>query len=185
MPLFGALFLLFSLLFNGPAAAQPPSSWQDAAALPDFSDIAQAAPPALLRQALAGHWRGALHYRDFTSDKAVTLPTTVNIDEALRLAFTYDDGPGKTVRSAEQWSFDGATLTMEKAGTPLTVSLYRGNGNGDLILVALGSGVENDKPVEVRLVVLRRGDALSISRSCRLPQQAWLLRHVYRLTARR
>jgi len=185
MPLFCALALFFSLLLNMPAAAEPPPSWAQAAAVPDVSDITRAAPPERLSQALAGHWRGALHYRDYSSDKAVTLPTTVSIDDALRFAFTYDDGPGKMVRSNEQWSFDGAVLNPGKAGKPLQVSLYRGNENGDLILVALGSGVENDQPVELRLVVLRRGDTLSISRSSRLPQQEWLLRHVYRLTAHR
>ena len=185
MPLFCALALLFSLLFKVSAAAEPPSSWAQAAALPEVSDITQAALPERLSQALAGHWRGALHYRDYSSDKAVTLPTTVSIDDGLRLAFTYDDGPGKTVQSNEQWSFDGAVLNQGKASKPLQVSLYRGNENGDLILVALGSGVENGQAVELRLVVLRRGDTLTISRSSRLPQQEWLLRHVYRLTARR
>lgn len=185
MPLFCALAVLSILLFNVPAAAEPPSSWEEAAALPAVTDITQAAPPSRLTEALAGHWRGALHYRDYSSDKAVTLPTTVSIDDALRFAFTYDDGPGKTVRSNEQWSFDGALLYPGKASTPLQVSLYRSNENGDLILVALGNGVENGQAVELRLVVLRRGDALTISRASRLPQQAWLLRHVYRLMARR
>lgn len=182
MPLFCALAVVLAVLFHKPAAAEPQPYWQAVAALPDFSDIAQAAAPALLSRALAGHWRGALHYRDYSSDQAVTLPTTVSIDAGLRFAFTYDDGPGKTVRSAEQWSFDGTTVNPGQADTPLQVSQYHGNRNGDLILIAVGSGVENGAPVEVRLVVLRRADALSISRSSRLPQQPWLLRHVYRFT---
>lgn len=182
MPLFYALALVVGLLFNVAACAAPPPSWHDAAALPEFGDIAQAASPARLNGALAGRWHGTLQYRDYSSDQAVTLPTRVVIDDALQFAFTYDDGPGKTVRSAEQWLFDGASLTTGKAGAPLQVSVYRGNEDGDLILVALGSGVENGAAVEVRLVVLRRAEALSISRSSRLPQQAWLLRHVYRLT---
>lgn len=185
MPLFCALALLFSLLFNASVAAEPPPSWAQAATVPDVSDITHAAPSERLSQALAGQWRGALHYRDYSSDKAVTLPTTVSIEDGLRFAFTYDDGPGKTVRSSEQWSFDGVALNPGKASEPLQVSLYRGNENGDLILVALGSGVENGQAVELRLVVLRRGDTLTISRSSRLPEQEWLLRHVYRLTARR
>lgn len=185
MPLFCALLVLLAALLPIPVAAQPASPWEQAAALPAFDDIAQSAPPALLGQALAGRWRGTLHYRDFGSDKGVTLPTEVVIDgagEALRLAYTYDDGPGKTVRSSETWSFDGATLRMGKEGEPMTVTRYRGNAKGELILLALGSGVENGAPVEVRSVVMRRGPALSISRASRLPGQAWLLRHIYRFT---
>lgn len=187
MPLPYPLAILTALLLAGPAAAAPPSppSWQQEAALPNLADLDQPAPPALLGRALAGHWRGALRYRDYKSDKAVTLPTEVVIDAtggALQLAFTYDDGPGKTVRSSEQWTFDGVTLATGKTNAPLQVSTYRANANGDLVVVALGDGVENGAPVALRLVVLRRGDALSISRASRLPQQDWLLRHVYRFT---
>ena len=165
MPLFCALVLL-TALFHVPAPAA-------------------AAPPAPLAQALAGRWEGTLQYRDYTTDNAVTLPTTVSVDAALRLAFTYDDGPGKTVRSSEQWTFDGTTLQMGAASAPLQVSNYRSNERGDLVLIAFGNGIENGVPVEVRQIVLRQGDTLQISRASRLPQQAWLLRHAYRLTVRR
>lgn len=183
MPLIFILFLIASLL-HLPAAAEPPHSWQEAATLPELADFDRAAAPPALGQALAGRWTGTLQYRDYSSDKRVTLPTSVTIEgpsAVLQLAFTYDDGPGKTVRSTEQWTLDGAQFGMGKA-EPLQVSTYRSKADGDLILVALGKGVENDVAVEVRSVVLRRGAVLTISRASRLPGQAWLLRHVYRLT---
>jgi len=150
-----------------------------------FHVPATAAPPAPLGQALAGRWEGTLQYRDYTTDNAVTLPTSLVADTSLRLAFTYDDGPGKTVRSSEQWTLDGTTLQMGAASAPLQVSDYRSNERGDLVLIAFGNGIENGVAVEVRQVVLRRGGTLHISRASRLPQQEWLLRHAYRLTVRR
>jgi len=187
MPLLTTLVLLLCILWQSPAAALPPDAWRDAAVLPDLADLLAPAPPALLGQALAGRWQGTLHYRDYGNDKGVTLPTSLVVDgpsNALRLAFIYDDGPGKTVRSTEQWALgaDGATLQMGKDDVPMRVSVYRSKDNADVALVALGTGVENGVPVELRSVILRRGQALSFSKASRLPQQAWLLRHVYRFT---
>lgn len=179
--------LLFALLSNPAHASQPATDWQEAATLPDLGSMTQAAPAALLGQKLSGEWRGVLHYRDFGTDKAVRLPTVLVIDgasAALQLVFTYDDGPAKTVRSAEQWSLgsEGALFCMGKDAGPMAVSLLRSNEAGDLALVALGTGTENGAQVEVRSVVLRRGNTLDISRSTRLPKAEWLLRHVYRLS---
>jgi len=178
--------LLLALLTPAVGAAEPDASWRAAAGLPDLAAIGQPAPAALLGQRLAGRWQGSLLYRDFGTDRGVTLPTDVAISgasAALQLAFTYDDGPGKTVRSNEQWSLagNGTTFGTGKSAAPMAVSLYRGNGDGDLALVAIGEGVENDVQVAVRMVVLRRGTSLHISRSTRLPDGVWLLRHVYRL----
>lgn len=172
------------------ARAQPALDWRDGAALPELAGVADlpvSAPDALLAQALAGHWRGSMTYRDFRSDKRVVLPTTVEIggtSQALRLDFAYDDGPGKLVRSTQQWSLDLASATLDtgKADAPMTVRSYHGSGKQNLTLVAFGAGVENDARVEVRTAVLRGGDDLSISRATRLPGQPWLLRHVIRLT---
>jgi len=181
---------LSALLCAPATGAQPDLAWRDAAALPELAGLAElpvSAPQSLLGQALAGHWRGTLTYRDFRSDQRVVLPTGVDIggaSHALRLDFVYDDGPGKTVRSSQHWSLDldGAALRTGEADAPLKISNYHAGPEQDLTLIAFGAGVENDAPIEVRSVVLRRGEHLSISRATRLPGHPWLLRHVLRLT---
>ena len=52
MPLFCALALLFSLLFNASVAAEPPPSWAQAATVPEVSDITHAAPSERLSLSL-------------------------------------------------------------------------------------------------------------------------------------
>lgn len=132
-------------------------------------------------QSLAGAWTGTLQYRDFGNDRQVTLPTTVTFSgpaTALRGDYVYDDGPGKTVRSTEQWSLDGSTLTLD--GTAASVTTYRAGTGADVTLEVEGSGEENKRPVAMRTLVARTGDALTITRLTQLPGQPWLTRHVYR-----
>jgi hypothetical protein len=147
------------------------------------SMTALAAPD--LAQSLAGAWTGSLQYRDFGNDRQVTLPTTVTFSgpaTALRGDYVYDDGPGKTVRSSEQWSLapDGSTLTLATGGTPARVTTYRAGTGADVTLEVAGSGEENKQPVAMRTLVERTGDALTITRLTQLPGQPWLTRHVYR-----
>ena len=139
-----------------------------------------------LGKSLAGAWSGTLQYRDFGNDKQVVLPATVTFSgpaTALRGDYVYDDGPGKTVRSTEQWSLapDGATLQLDAAGAPARVTAYRGDHDTDLTLAAEGTGEENQQAVAVRTLLERRGDDLTITRLTQLPGQSWRVRHVYRL----
>lgn len=168
------------------------ADWAALAELPPATataDLVAGATPARLGAALAGAWRGSLTYRDYGSDKRVVLPTsasvTVAADATLEVGFIYDDGPGKTVRSNDTWalSADGRSLRMKR--DQLDVSDYRAGTGADLLLVVLGTGTENGTPVQVRMVVLRRGDALTISRATQQPDQAWLLRHRYAFTLER
>ena len=143
-----------------------------------------AAPPDLA-QSLAGAWTGSLQYRDFSNDKQVVLPTTVTFSgpsTALRGDYVYDDGPGKTVKSSEQWSLapDGTTLTTDPAGTPARVTAYRAGSGTDMTLEAEGTAEENKQPVAVRTQLERQGNALTITRLTQLPGQPWLTRHTYR-----
>ena len=138
-----------------------------------------------LAQSLAGAWTGSLQYRDFGNDKQVVLPTTVTFSgpaTALQGDYVYDDGPGKTVRSREQWSLapDASTLTLGAAGTPARVTSYVEGSGADVTLEAEGTGVENRQAVAVRTLLARRGDTLTITRLTQLPGQPWLTRHVYR-----
>src|SRR5436190_9658816 len=68
-----------------------------------------------LEAALTGSWKGTLEYRDYQSDKRVTLPTTLVISREaageLTFAYVYDDGPGKTVTSKDRVTVDAARST--------------------------------------------------------------------------
>jgi hypothetical protein len=57
-----------------------------------------------LAKALSGNWTGTLDYRDYGDDTRASLPTLLSVN-GMVLAWTHDDGPGKTVRSAETWAF--------------------------------------------------------------------------------
>ncbi len=143
-----------------------------------LSSPVMAAPD--LSASLAGAWTGSLQYRDFGNDRQVTLPTTVTFSgpaTALRGEYVYDDGPGKTVRSTQQWSLDGSTLTLD--GAPARVTTYRAGTGADVTLEVEGTGEENKQPVAMRTLVARTGDALTITRLTQLPGQPWLTRHVY------
>ena len=137
-----------------------------------------------LAQSLAGTWTGSLQYRDFSTGRQVVLPTSVTFSgpgTALQGDYVYDDGPGKTVRSREQWALapDASTLTLETSGTPARVTAYVEGDGADLTLEAEGAGVENKQGVAVRTLLARRGESLTITRLTQLPGQPWLMRHVY------
>jgi hypothetical protein len=144
-------------------------------------------PPPSLGAAFAGNWRGTLDYRDFGNDRRVILPTTAigsPLDDGATLDFTFDDGPGKTVRSREHWRLaaDGKVLTSGAGPDVEAMTIVERRGGpraGDLTLVAEGHGQENGLPVAVRTIVTRRADRLSISRLTQRPGQPYLLRHGY------
>jgi hypothetical protein len=143
------------------------------------------AGPPDLAQSLAGAWTGSLQYRDFSNDKQVVLPATVTFSgpsTALRGDYVYDDGPGKKVKSTEQWALapDGATLRTDATSIPARVTLYRVGAGADVTLEAEGTGEENKQAVAVRTQLERQGDALTITRLTQLPDQPWRTRHTYR-----
>lgn len=154
------------------------------AAAPD----AAAALTAALTAALAGNWAGTLDYRDYGNDGRITLPTLMTAtgpDSSLAIAWTFDDGPGKTVRSAEHWAFspDAKTLTItegQSRETMAVVELRRAAG-GALTLVADGRGRENGQPVMVRTILTRDGNLLRLTRMSRQPGQPFIMRHSYQL----
>ncbi len=134
-----------------------------------------------------GRWSGSLDYRDYANDRRVVLPTTAvgNAQgDGATLAFTFDDGPGKTVRSSERWTVtrDGKTVTVGEQGQAEVMTVVERRGGpkpGDMTFVAEGAGRENGSAVAVRVVVTRRGDRLSIARLTRGQAGPFILRHAY------
>jgi hypothetical protein len=144
-------------------------------------------PPPSLGAAFGGNWRGTLDYRDFGNDRRTILATTAigsALDDGATLDFTFDDGPGKTVRSHEPWRLgaDGKILSIGAGRDVEAMTIVERRGGpqaGDITLVAEGHGRENGVPVAVRTIVTRRADRLSISQLTQSPGQPFLLRHAY------
>jgi hypothetical protein len=151
----------------------------------DVAKGAQVLPPPPLSEVLGGSWRGALDYRDYRTDQRVTLPTELAAAtgaDGLSLAFTYDDGPGKIVHATEVWRLSDRKDALRIDGDVFRVVELRGGAlSGDVTLVADGAGLENEQPVDVRIVLTRRGSDLSAARLTRHRGEAFLLRHAYRL----
>lgn len=141
----------------------------------------------LLRR-FAGAWQGTLEYRDFTSNARVTLPTLLHAKlsadgEAVRLAFTYDDGPGKTVRDGYTLSIDlgeGILTKTDAGGADHYRMLAQANGMQSWTL--WGRGTENETPVDVRETLIVAPNALSWLRETRPGNGAFAFRHAYTFT---
>ncbi len=141
---------------------------------------------AVVAKALAGDWTGTLDYRDYSDDSRETLPTLMQSDGAV-LAWTFDDGPGKTVRSSETWAFDaaGQSLTIT-AGTNAPdqwrVVESRASADGaSFTLVLEGESIENDRPVIARKILTRDGNRLRITKQTRVAGEPFLMRQSYEL----
>jgi len=103
--------------------------------------------------ALTGSWTGTLEYRDYRSDKRVTLPTTLVVSQAapgmLTFAYVYDDGPGKTVKSQDRITVDAGKSTYRVQngdGTydgTFTAAGLAEFGSGSSMVTLMGKGDEN------------------------------------------
>jgi len=142
-------------------------------------------PAAALANALTGIWTGTLDYRDYGDDSRAVLPVSASV-QGLRLAFSYDDGPGKTVTGRARWQLrhhDGADWLRTDADGPEAriVQFDVEPGSGDLTLVADGPIRENDAPRLARTILTRRGDTLRITKLTRAPGEPFLMRDSYEL----
>jgi hypothetical protein len=139
---------------------------------------------ATLTAALAGNWAGTLDYRDYGNDSRVTLPTLMTAN-GLSIAWTFDDGPGKTVHASQSWSFtpDGKSLVIKggKSSEIMAIAELRRSANGSVTLVADGSGEENGRTVMVREILTRDGPVLRLTRMSRTAGQPFIMRHSYQL----
>ncbi len=171
-----------------------------------------------LNRAFVGQWKGALEYRDYTSNERVTLPTELvvaarelsetNSDaNSLSFRYTFDDGPGKIVRSQTAVKFDAKTNiysaqaenngVLGKKRDEYKIVSGADSFNGDSTtarsLQMLGTGEENGKAVDVRITLSLLGDKLTWLRETReaqtnvekndsaAPQKDFQFRHEYKL----
>lgn len=145
-------------------------------------------PPLAAADALAGlfdgHWAGTLDYRDYGNDGRVVLPTQLD-GKGGTLTWTYEDGPGKTVRSTERWAVtDGGTalsITRRDGTQRYAVSECRKLDDDSLTIVLDGSGTENGAKVIKRLILTAQDKQLRLTEMSRTPGAPFLMRHSYRL----
>lgn len=141
---------------------------------------------ALLAQALAGDWSGTLDYRDYGDDARQTLPTVMQSD-GQALAWTFDDGPGKTVRSAETWLIDaaGKTVSITSGAKPSgqwKLAEARSAADGSALTIVLdGTMTENGQVLLARKIVTRDGGRLRITTLTRAAGAPFLMRNSYDL----
>lgn len=147
---------------------------------------AQADSAALVAKALTGAWTGTLDYRDYSDDSRSALPTLMQSD-GQALAWTFDDGPGKTVRSSERWVFDAAGQMLAitsgtNARDQWRVVESRASADGASVTVVLdGVSNENGRTVIARKIMTRDGARLRITKMTRVAGEPFLMRQSYDL----
>ena len=148
--------------------------------------LAQATDP--YAAALQGAWAGTLQYRDYRTDARVTLPTTLIVTPSatgLELAYTYDDGPKKTVRSLERITIgaDRASYRVQNGDgsfdNTFAAEGLREFGAASRTVVLTGQGTENDSPVDLRITIKVERDTFSMLRESRLAGGEWRFRNEY------
>lgn len=151
------------------------------------ADPERLAPSATLAAALKGRWTGTLDYRDDSNGGRIVLPTILDTD-GTTLSWTYDDGPGKTVRSSETWTFDptGRSVSIRDGKTVSTrrVSEFRQSADGAITAVLDGNGTANETKVISRTVMTFDKRSLRLTEMTRQAGTPFLMRHSYELSRR-
>ncbi|WP_188945575.1 S41 family peptidase, partial [Polymorphobacter multimanifer] len=160
-------------------------------------EVARGASPAvvdvaeLAAKALAGRWTGTLDYRDYGNDSRTTLPAMMASD-GRSLDWTYDDGPGKIVRSADRWTFaaDGRTLGIGGRGSGgggepemWHVVEARTASDGGVTLVFDGEVLENGRKVIARKILTRNQATLRITKMTRVAGEPFVMRQSHEVRA--
>ena len=149
--------------------------------------------PAVIYQAWTGQWQGVLEYRDYQPPHGrVTLPTTLTVTPApdapaLILAFVYDDGPNKIVKSSSRLVLDPAAhyLTWSDEGKPVArgdvFTLAEASPTGDR-LVFLGEAMDDDKPSRIRYTFVTGPGTWRILKETMSDSSDFAFRHEYRFS---
>jgi hypothetical protein len=180
------LLPVLSFLVGAAVSQQPPAS--EKRPRPALLDAIQAN--------LLGAWTGNLQYRDYQSDELVTLPTWLEVTRtpeggSLEFRYLYDDGPSKLAHEVSRVTLDLEKNTFSVASQDGKDSdVYQLSGADRLSAAGLGtltmtgSGVENDKKVEVRITLRLGRNEYHYLRETRLPGQAFQMRDAYNFTRR-
>lgn len=141
-------------------------------------------PATVLATAMAGSWSGTLDYRDYGNDGRVVLPTTLNVS-GLKLHWTFDDGPGKSVSSIETWALNsngkGLIVRNGKVRTRVRIVAFDTDSNGGITVVADGNVRENGAPAISRKILTRAGDTLRLTQMTRVAGEPYIMRHSYEM----
>jgi hypothetical protein len=147
--------------------------------------------PYPFEAALIGTWSGTLEYRDYRSERRVTLPTTLVIkrlgDGALTFAYTYDDGPGKTVTAQDRITIDSAkqTFRIQNADgsydATFAVTDFAASGADGHRVVLTGKGEENKVAVDLRITITVTPASFTMLRESRQPGEEFLFRNRYEM----
>ena len=142
--------------------------------------------------ALSGSWQGTLEYRDYQDpEKRVILPTLLEAESsadhsAFLLAFTYDDGPSKKVRTTDILTLDPLARTLDwfwGYGKNTTRGQLNAESKpGHLVLV--GPGEDGDRPAQIRLTLDYTATAIFILKEISVEGAPFAFRHRYTLTRR-
>ena len=156
--------------------------------------VTQAQPRDQLYASLIGQWQGTLEYKDYQdSTRRVTLPTLLQIvaapdEDGLELRYTYDDGPGKTVRSVDHLHFDRAMLNVRWGGVKdsalqrFSVRARDGGLNGaPLKLVLEADGEDDNRPALIRETFDITAGQVRLLKETGPTSKALGFRHVYTL----
>jgi hypothetical protein len=158
------------------------------------------APQDLLRDqiysALTGDWTGQIEYRDYQSDERVVLPTWLEVKptsagDALQFAYTYDDGPTKTVTEMSTVIIDTTKrqFTIVSSGDHSTNTygiegLGPPNRNGRMRFALTGDGTEKNQKVQLRITITIDRNLYQFTKETRLPGAEFNFRDSYQLTRR-
>ncbi|MBY0488547.1 MAG: hypothetical protein K2R93_01785 [Gemmatimonadaceae bacterium] len=158
------------------------------------SRLTQAQPRDQLYASLIGTWHGTLEYKDYQdSTRRVTLPTQLQIvpapdEDGLELRYTYDDGPGKTVRSVDHLHFDRAMQQARWGGVKdstlqrFVVQGRTGGGNGEPVRLVLETdGRDDDQPARIRETFVVSAGAVHLLKETAINGQTMAFRHQYQL----
>lgn len=139
---------------------------------------------ALFAPAVRGHWTGTLDYRDYGNDGRVVLPTILDSD-GTTLSWTYDDGPGKIIRSTDEWTINpvAGTVTIREGKSQTTSKIveYRSATDGSMTLIFDRTGEENGRKMLFRSIMTATKGQLRLTQLSRTPGTPFLMRHSYEL----
>ncbi|CAN5720158.1 hypothetical protein BH10ACI4_BH10ACI4_24810 [soil metagenome] len=156
---------------------------------------AAASPTAVALNAnFNGRWVGVLEYRDYSSNAQVFLPTWLTLTPApdghsVTLSYIYDDGPTKTVRETSTLTLSPetskATFNGSNDKSPTSYDVqgfveFAKTGRGMLLLT--GKGIENEKPVDVRITLTMRRNLYTYRKETKLAGEDFKFRDAYTFT---